>query len=59
MSDSVGQILGVVAVLAIFIVIIMNTIFPAIKDNGTKLEEKITDTNYGYIIEENRYDAFL
>lgn len=53
MSDSVGQILGVVAVLAIFLVIIMGTIYPAIQDNGEQLEEKITDTNYGYIFEDH------
>lgn len=57
MSDSIGQILGVVATLVIFIVIIMGTIYPAIHENGEKVEEKITDTNYGYIIEDNRFNA--
>lgn len=50
MSDVLGQILGVVAVLAIFTAIIMGSIYPAIKDNGENLENEVRNTSYGYIM---------
>lgn len=49
MGEMTGKILGVVAVLAIFIVVIMGTIYPAIKDTGKEVDEQIRNTNVGMI----------
>lgn len=48
MENSIGTILGIIAVIAIFIVVIMGSIFPAIKDSGENMNQNITGTNTSY-----------
>lgn len=59
MSDLAGQILGVVAVIAIFIVIIMSTIYPALKDSGENMEDVIRGTSYGYHFEQSNDTNYI